>query len=130
MPRYNAIFAKRFLTALLIVEWKLFAPGEHKLACLAEELALHALIECADSLRKERGLKVDFTSLEEVAFEDRDFEILFNPAEDGLDETEVGARLGMTGMKFQEWFKPFSEDAAYRVHPFAEDRKKRRHRGQ
>ena len=128
LPRYDALFAKRFLDALLVVEWKLFALGEHKLACLAEELALNALIGCATGLLETRGSKADFTNLEEVAFEDRDFDSLFAMAEDGIEDTEIGEQLGTAGMKFEEWFEPFNKGEVYRVHPYVDQpNQERRH---
>jgi hypothetical protein len=130
LPRYDALFAKKFLTAVLVVQWKLFAPGEHRLACLAEELALNALIESASGLMEESGESADFAALENVAFEDRDFDALFDLAEDGIEDTAIGEQLGMQGMKFDEWFEPFSEGACYCVHPYVgEPRSRRRRKG-
>ena len=119
LPRYGALFAKQFLVCLITVAWELRAPGVHRLACRAEELALHALIQAAEGILEERGGQSDFGLFEDTAFEDADVELLFTPALDGIDEGEVGRYLGMGSLGFEEWFRPFREEEP--VHPYVEN---------
>jgi hypothetical protein len=116
--RYNVLFAKQFLACLLTVAWKLRAPDYYPLACVAEELALHAIIECAEALLESEGLQADFTEFEDEAFEDADVEQLFDPALDGIENSELGQKLGMAHLRFEDWFRPFrGEDP---VHPYVD----------
>jgi hypothetical protein len=108
LPRYTPQFAKQFLTCILTVAWKLGAPGDYALACVAEELALAALIERATTLLEEQDREADFSALEESAFEDRDFELLFEPHLDGIENTAAGHT--MANLRFDEWFTPFREE--------------------
>src|SRR3712207_6216204 len=50
LPRYDAGFGRRFVTCLLTVVWKLRAPEVYQLACVAEEMALYAIIQQARGL--------------------------------------------------------------------------------
>ena len=119
LPRYTPLFAKQFLVCLMTVAWKLRAPGSHRLACLAEELALGALIKAAEEILGERGERADFAAFMDTAFEDADFELLFAPALDGIEESQIGRDLGVGSLKFEEWFSPFRADEP--VHPYVED---------
>jgi hypothetical protein len=43
LSAYDSLFARQFLASLLVVGWKLRSPGSHRLACIAEHLALRAV---------------------------------------------------------------------------------------
>jgi hypothetical protein len=53
--RYSPLFAKRFLMATATVAWKLAQPQWHHPACIAEELALNAMIRRAETLLEQQG---------------------------------------------------------------------------
>src|SRR5688572_23040402 len=60
--RYSTLFAKRFFTCFLSVGWKLAQrrrPAE-LLSCVAEELALHALIRQAEAHMEMDDIDYDF----------------------------------------------------------------------
>jgi hypothetical protein len=118
LPRYDALFAKQFLVCFTTVSWRLFSPGEHRLTCVAEELALSALIDQAEAVLDSRGKEANFDHLVEIAFEDMDFEALFDPAQDGIEDTVIGKQLGMQFLRFDDWFRAFNRGAVYRVHPY------------
>ena len=118
LPRYTPLFAKQFLVCVTTVAWKLRAPGAHRLACRAEELALGALIRAAEGILSEGGGQADFDLFADTAFEDLDFELLFSPALDGIDESQTGRYLGVGSLRFEEWFSPFRGDEP--VHPYVE----------
>jgi hypothetical protein len=44
-----------------------------------------------------------------LAFEDWDFEMLFDPAYDGVEDS-VDPRNEVVNLHFDEWFKPFNDD--------------------
>jgi hypothetical protein len=120
LPRYDDAFAKAFLTCLLVVAWKIVAPGKHRLASVGEELALYAIERHAHALYEEKhGEEPDFSSFDDVAYEDVDFQFLFQPAFDGIEEgvtAEVGRIVNLT---FDDWFKSFRDDNP--AHPFAQN---------
>ena len=60
----------------------------------------------------------EFDAWEDAVFEDVDHEMLFNPAFDGIDESEIAERLGIVRLKFSAWVVPF--DAGV-VSPYSED---------
>lgn len=69
------------------------------------------------------GETVDENSMEEVidrVYEDTDFLFLFDPRYDGVDESELGKRLGMQSLRFETWFDPF--DGGSPVHPYVAPR--------
>ena len=50
------------------------------------------------------------------AFQDADFEILFNPQFDGMEEDESVAHLALANLRFKDWFTPFQDEVP--VHPY------------
>src|SRR5262249_10609652 len=108
--RYNLLFAKRFLACVYTVAWKLHSPDLQTLACVGEELALHALIQSAEAILDDGGTEEDFDSLREAAFEDEDYALLFDPRWDGIEESGHGRRLGMANLRYDDWFMPFRDE--------------------
>lgn len=120
LPSYDPAFVRRFLVCVIVVGSKLFdRVHEHRLACTAEELALHAiLVRARDVLDETEQKPVDFDDVENVAFEDTDFLTLFDPSLDGVEDSPSGKYLRMVNLKLKEWFLPFSEGDV--VHPYAD----------
>jgi hypothetical protein len=114
--RYDAGFATRFLVALVVVGTKLTEREPLLLTCVAEELALNALVVEATDLLRSRGRAADFSGFRDAAFEDEDFDYLFDASQDGIEESEVGTYMGMTSLRFDDWFKPFRDTDP--VHPW------------
>jgi len=98
------------------VVWKLQSPDHQQLACVAEELALYAIINQAQVDLDLRGLEADLDAVYEEAFQDTDFEFLFDPKFDGIEESEMDEFSGMTNLRFEDWFTPFA-NVPY-VHPY------------
>ena len=122
LPSYDAGLLRRFLVCVVVVGWKLFDPvHEHRLACTAEELALRAIIQRAEEVLEEQEQEpVDFSYLVDVAYEDTDFEMLFDPSLDGIEDSPSGKFLRMVNLKLQEWFLPFNPERGDVVHPYAD----------
>jgi hypothetical protein len=118
LPRYTPVFAKQFFVCLLTVAWKLRAPGAYALACTAEAIALDALIQTAESVMGAMGRRYDFDAFREVAYENEDYLLLFDPTGDGIATAEAGRNLVPTNLEFSNWFRPFREGEP--VHPYAE----------
>jgi hypothetical protein len=118
LHRYTPVFAKQFLTCVIVVGWKLRAPSYTPLACVAEELALAAIIQRAKALLESEGESPDFGEFEDSVFDDTDFEQLWDPKLDGLSDSELGRDLGMASLDFKDWFKPFRPENP--VHPYVD----------
>jgi hypothetical protein len=121
LNRYTSLFAKEFLTCLIVVAWKLRAPGYTPMACVAEELALAAIIERAKALLEADGEAADFTDFEDNVFEDMDFEQLWDLSLDGLSDSDLGRKLGMASLNFKDWFKPFRPERPVHSYVMAEE---------
>jgi hypothetical protein len=117
LPRYTARFAEKFLASALTVVWKLRAPGLYDLSSVAEELALRNLVERAAFALSLEGVAAEFDAFEAVAFQDWDFELLFDARYDGIDVSPVAAQSGFANLRFAEWFTSFRADEP--AHPFA-----------
>lgn len=116
LSRYSLLFAKQFFVCLNIVSWKLFSRHREELCCLAEELALKAIIDCASAVLEMDNKEADFSALYDSAFQDLDFEILFTPSLDGFEDTPAGKEMGIGYLRFEDWFKQFKNTGP--VHPY------------
>ncbi|MFC1705862.1 hypothetical protein ACFL59_03455 [Planctomycetota bacterium] len=114
--RYDLGFVRRFLVCAVTVAWKLEAPGEHLLACVAEELALHAIAQGASDTLTVQAVEPDFDLFSDIAFKDQDYLFLFSPAQDGIEDSAIGEAMGIVNLRFAHWFRPFYDSVP--VHPF------------
>lgn len=122
--KYTGDFARKFFVCLITVVWKLGQREIVRPSCVAEELAVHVLIEEAKAVMQERGEEADFGGFEDVYFEDLDFEFLYDDAYDGIEISDLGEQMGVTNLAFAEWFARFGppESPDYlEVHPYAAD---------
>jgi hypothetical protein len=131
VARYDAAFAEAFLTATDAVATKLRRaheeawpyPTEVLLGCVAEELAMEAILveaELQADLRLDNGalspsrraeLMEEIEDLRNVSFKDRDFEFLFDPGKDGaVEDPALQTQMGFVNLRFADWFSPFWED--------------------
>jgi hypothetical protein len=118
---YDGRFARDWTTTVAVVGWKLGQPGDVVLACVAEELALSALIRQAQvllDLREHESDEQAWSDFRELVFEDEDFLVLFNPELDGIEETEWARQHAALGLRFSEWFQPFDPASHGAPHPF------------
>ena len=51
-----------------------------------------------------------------------DFEYLYDMRLDGIEDSEIGAEMGIGLLRFDEWFEPFL-NAATSVHPYSWEEK-------
>jgi hypothetical protein len=116
LPRYNIQFARSFAVCLISVAGKLTDRHPHVLASVAEELALAAILDEAGSVLDLDGRKVDMRAEAEAAFQDTDFELLFDPRWDGLEDDDAVSHLAMANVRFEGWFRPFRDEIP--VHPY------------
>jgi hypothetical protein len=65
-----------------------------------------AIIEHAEAVLERDDVQADFTEFVDETFEDADGEQLFDPALDGIEESESGRKLGMAHL-FEDWRRPF-----------------------
>ena len=116
LPRYDIRFARSFAVCLIAVAGKLTDRHPHVLASVAEEMALAAILDEAESALDLNGRKVDMRAEAEAAFQDTDFELLFDPGWDGIENDESVAHLAMANLRFEDWFRPFRDEIP--VHPY------------
>jgi hypothetical protein len=90
-------FLKNWVVTLSIVGWKLAQPAPQPLTNVAEELALHAIIEDAvnravDGEPPHPEAEEPLRDLYDAAFEDTDFLVLFDlkDSDDLVDLTQEG----------------------------------------
>ncbi len=65
------------------------------------------------------GIEADFGAFEDAIYQDMDFEYLYEPEADGIEDSELGAELGIGNLRFSDWFKPFI-NASMPVHPLCQ----------
>jgi hypothetical protein len=110
---YDYGFIRAFSVTVLTVIYKLGGPWTG-LSSVAEELAMHAVMESAESqlaLLKDEGVdvnEIEFSVLWDMAFWDLDYQALFDPELDGIQDSEVGRQSGMANLDRSEWFVKFT----------------------
>lgn len=125
---YDRDVLTRFLYCLVTVSAKLDAwmrkttageGGEVCCACLAEELMLYAVAREAELLladdwellgcAPEDAAEADWGAFHDLAFEDADFEMLFQSGgSDAVADAAVAVLPGHTSMALRDWFAPFN----------------------
>ncbi|MFF2640867.1 hypothetical protein ACFVUB_13575 [Streptomyces niveus] len=126
--QYDARFARRFLVTVIAMTTRFTDGSFQQLSCVAEELALKLLLTETNVTLETFGLLDDgvsaaLDSLADNVYEDMDHEWLYDDSMDGIDESAVGAALGVAPMAFKAWFTPFNEGRY--VHPSAADEPER-----
>ncbi|MCU0267316.1 MAG: hypothetical protein MUF83_01580 [Acidimicrobiales bacterium] len=118
---YDLRLLRRWYICFLTVTERL-ANGWGLLRCRGEELALQAIIECAQDqldigIDEDDEIRTRFFRLEDDLFEDLDYLVMWQPELDGIDdpETAEGARMDMGPMHPRHWFEPFRDELP--VHP-------------
>jgi hypothetical protein len=118
LPKYDHLFAKEFLVCVATVASKLVHPNHSSLACVGEELALNAIVDAAAAILELRGAEADLGDFLELATEDADYELLFDMAWDGIEDSDAGRDMRVANLAFDDWFRPFRETDP--VHPYVE----------
>ena len=119
LRRYGPGFARRFFVCMVIVGGKLFSKKREELCCVAEELALNAIIEQAESVLEMDGTEADYSVLVDSAFQDLDFELMFQDELDGFEDTEAAKQMGVGFLRFEDWFAQFKNTGP--VHPYCQE---------
>lgn len=114
--KYDPGFPRKFLVAAVTAAWKLAQPGSWPLGCVAEELALQAIVDHAEAVLQLEGSSEDLTDFLDLATKDSDYLLLFDPAWDGIEDSQQGRDARVVNLKFEEWFEPFYD--AMPVHPY------------
>ncbi len=121
-PHYHEVLYRSMLVAIAKVGGQLADTDAPTLRCVADEIALHVIIEQAGAWLETRG-EVDegWDVYEDCVFEDVDFELLYDPAWDGIEDpdSDLARQEGMANLHPKDWFKPFRPDEP--VHPYYAD---------
>lgn len=125
--QYTVLFIRRLHVCFLTVIQRLAVAPWTGLACRGEEFALNAILTQARigavdsdaSPSFETELDEALTELSTEAFDDLDFELAFDPANDGIDDpdTPEGAFMGTGPLNPPHWFEPFRGRTP---HPFVQ----------
>ena len=119
--RFDWGTVKRFLVTAIDFVGRLHSDGVHHPRSTAEAIVLRSLIVTAQVVIEERGDDdaMDFSSFEDMAFEDLDHELLWSYQDDGVEDDAVAlAKVGIGAeLQFANWFEPFR--STLRVHPYA-----------
>jgi hypothetical protein len=104
---YDVEFLKQWTVAVAVVGLKLAQAERMPLACLAEKLALNAMMVSADARARDRGsFPLAFDGLRR-ALGDTGFLVLFDEAVDVDGD-----------LRFEAWFDGFGETPCGEPHPF------------
>src|SRR3954471_16538254 len=71
----------------------------------------------SEAISKAPASESDFSELCDVAFEDEDVALLFDPQTDGIEDVEPNGRLDTAHLRLEEWFMPFRPECP--VHPYS-----------
>jgi hypothetical protein len=124
-------FLKDWIVTLTVVGWKLAQQRAQPLTNVAEELALHLIIQDAiaaldmiasDEATQEAASEA-LRDLYQDAYEDNDFLDLYSLDDsDEVADLDADGQLGMTDLRFRSWFVPFGSGVDRGVpHPFVLD---------
>jgi len=119
---YTEVLYRGILVAVANVGGQFADTDAPRLRCLADEMALHVIIEHAGVWLEDHGeLDEGWGIYEECVFEDTDFELLYDPAWDGIEDpdSDIARPEGMANLHPKDWFKPFRP--ADPVHPYYAD---------
>jgi hypothetical protein len=121
---YTPEMLDRFQLAIKAARDKLKQP-EAYLACTAEELAAHAILDEADGFGEDwddpeaqqqfsftdfARARADIRWLKDIAFEDHDVLLLFDARMDGIEDSSLADQMGFANLSAPDWFKPFRSD--------------------
>ncbi|MCA1602384.1 MAG: hypothetical protein LC776_12325 [Acidobacteria bacterium] len=83
-------------------------PYETFLNSVVEEMLMARIIALAVENAASPEVATELRMLDDVGFEDRDFEWLYNLSHDGItDDPRLAEQLGFANLGFEEWFEPF-----------------------
>lgn len=115
---YDVAFHRKLLATVAKVGADLASPGAGSPACTGEELVLWAILQQWRSLLEISELGMPWSDLTDDLFEDTDFEALYAPDMDGIENDPLAHRTtGLVVNAIADWFVPFTGDSV--VHPFA-----------
>jgi hypothetical protein len=118
--RYDAPFVRKLLATAAKVSQDLSTADYSYPGCTAEELVLSMIVQQWQVLLDLTELGQSWTDLSEYLFEDADFEYLFEPEMDGVENDPlVHKTSGIEVNPVDDWFVPFNVES--RVHPYAVD---------
>jgi hypothetical protein len=105
VSRYDRPFVRRAIVAAASLGQKLSGPGWFDLASTMEEMLFGTIMETVQNADIEIGDVFD--DLEESAFQDLDYEMLFNAQFDGIENDASREQYAFANLRFEEWFLPF-----------------------
>lgn len=121
--RYTEATYRCMFVAVIGLGHQLAGTDHPALRCTADELALNMLMEEADVwlTEVEAGPAGDWGGYIDSVFEDTDFEMLYDPSMDGIEDGDGGVAVYLqpANLHPDDWFKPFRADEP--VHPYFDE---------
>lgn len=114
---YDVNFVKQILDTAMAVYYKLTDKEfQWTLNSVAEELVLNGAVNKAIGNAEIEGIELDECDFYDNLFFDLDFEMLFNPELDGIeDDVALTTNLGISNLSFKDWFKPYREIERHKI---------------
>lgn len=124
--RYGPQFARRFVTACVVVVWKLAQSEALPLSCVVEQLAARCLTLQTEALLEQRGQAADLGAFEDALIYGTELETLFDRSYADAAERADASPLERlhplaAALAFERWFVSFTDggELAYpAVHPY------------
>lgn len=124
--RYNLQFARRFVTACVVVVWKLAQALVLPLSCIAEQLAARSLALQAEALLEQQGVSGQLGAFEDAFVDGAELEMLFDrsyvePTALADASTPKHSQPLPDELAFEHWFEGFTgtDEIEYAaVHPY------------
>lgn len=119
---YHEVLYRDMVIAVMNVGGQLVETDSPTLRCVGEEFAMYVIIQHAGVWLETHG-EVDegWETYEDCVFKDMDFELLYDPAFDGIEDpdSDIAQLQGMANLHPRDWFRPFRPDEP--VHPYYAD---------
>lgn len=124
--RYTLQFARRFVTACVVVVWKLAQADALPLSCVAEQLAARCLTLQTEALLEQQGTPAELGGFEDAISDGAELELLFDrsyvePTALANADAPKHSHPLPDALTFEHWFVGFVNTGAVvypAVHPY------------
>ena len=111
--KYTGDFARRFFFCLSTMVWKLGQPEIIQPSCVAEELALHVLVDMAERILGSDSDPLAFGDFLYDDMESSNMVVLYGRAMESELSPEDRRSMNLT---FNDWFKPYHDSSPQSIH--------------
>jgi hypothetical protein len=119
VTRYDRPFVRSAIVAAASLGQKMAGASWFDLGSTMEEILFGTIMESVQNTDIEIGDVFD--DLEDSIFQDLDYELLFSPQFDGIENGASAERYAFANLRYDEWFLPFP-NTSYLNYYFADPR--------